>query len=69
MCDKQMLIPGCAYAQSDQSLCKSLEESMDVKLMAEQHLEFLSLKGGCTGKSESALVKTPHCHMSRLIFG
>ena len=24
-------------------------------------LEFLSLKGGCTGSSESILVKMPHC--------
>ena len=36
------------YAQSDQSLCLSLEFSMSVKLLTEHHLEFLSLKGGCT---------------------
>ena len=42
---------------------------MSVKLLTEYHLEFLSLKGGCTGSSESTLVKMPHCwHMSRLIF-
>ena len=29
---------------SDQSLCKSLEYFMTVKLLTEQHLEFLSLK-------------------------
>ena len=34
---------------------------MTVKLLTEQHLEFLSLKGGGTGSSESTLVKTPHC--------
>ena len=28
------------------------------------HLEFLSLKGGCTGSSESTLVKIPHCWKS-----
>ena len=33
---------------------------MSVKLLSEQHLEFLSLKGGCTGSSESTLVKIPH---------
>ena len=40
---------------------------MTVKLQTEHHLEFLSLKGGCTGsslklklKSESTLVKMPH---------
>ena len=30
---------------------------MIVKLLTEQHLEFLSSKGGCTGSSESTLVK------------
>ena len=34
---------------------------MSVKLLAEQHLEFLSLKGGCTGSPESTQVKIPHC--------
>ena len=34
---------------------------MSVKLLNEHHLEFLSLKGGCTGSSESTLVKMPHC--------
>ena len=30
---------------------------MIVKLLTEHHLEFLSLKGGCRGTSESTLVK------------
>ena len=30
------------------------------KLLTEQHLVFLSLKGGSTGSSESRLVKMPH---------
>ena len=46
MCDKQSLRSACAYAQSDQSLCYSLEYSMNVKLLTEHHLEFLNLKGG-----------------------
>ena len=33
---------------------------MTVKLLTEQHLQFLSLKGGCTGSSEYTLVKMPH---------
>ena len=33
---------------------------MTVKLLTEHHLEFLSLKGGCTGWSESTIVKMPH---------
>ena len=38
---------------------------MIVKLLTENRLEFLSLKEGCTGSSESALVKIPHCWKSR----
>ena len=38
---------------------------MTLKLLTEHHLEFLSLKGGCTGSSESTLVKIPHCWKSR----
>ena len=34
---------------------------MSVKLLTENRLEFASLKGGCTGSSESTLVKMPHC--------
>ena len=37
---------------------------MTVQLLTEHHLEFLSLKVGCTGSSESALVKVPHCWVS-----
>ena len=50
----------CAYAQSDHSLCQSLDYSMNVQLLAEHHLEFLSLKGGWRGSSESTYVKMPH---------
>ena len=64
MCDQQSLRSACAYAQSDQSLCYSLDYSMTVKLLTEQKLEFLSLTGGCTGSSESTLVKMPHCWKS-----
>ena len=37
-----------AHAQSDQSLWQSFEYFMTVKLLTENHLEFLSLKGGFT---------------------
>ena len=37
---------------------------MIVKLLTEHRLEFLSLKGGCKGLSESTLVKMPHCWKS-----
>ena len=69
MCDQQSLRSACAYAQSDQSLCLSLEYSMTVKLLTEHHLEFLSLKGGCTGSTESTLVKLLEitCHGSNVL--
>ena len=37
---------------------------MIVKLLTEHHLEFLSLKGGCRGSSESTHVKMSHCWKS-----
>ena len=43
---------------------------MSVKLLTEHNLEFLSLIGGCTGSSESTLLKVHNVgnHMSRLNF-
>ena len=40
---------------------------MIVKLLTEYHLEFLSLKGGCTGSSESTLVKMSNCWKSHAL--
>ena len=37
---------------------------MIVKLLTEHHLEFLSLKRGCTGSSESTLAKMSNCWKS-----
>ena len=37
---------------------------MIVKLLTEHHLEFLSLKGGYRGSSESSLVKMSNCWKS-----
>ena len=39
---------------------------MIVKLLTEHHLEFLSLKGGCTGSSGPTIVKMPHCLKSHV---
>ena len=39
---------------------------MMVKLLTEHHLEFLSLKGGCIGSSESTLVKMSNCWKSHV---
>ena len=44
---------------------------MSVKLLVELNLVFLSLTGGCTGSSESTLVKMSHCwksHVTAQIF-
>ena len=43
--------------------CRS---TMSVKLPTEHHLRFLSLKGDCTGSSESTLVKMPNCWKSHV---
>ena len=39
---------------------------MTVKLLTENHSEFLSLKGGCTVLSETTFVKMPHCWKSHV---
>ena len=39
---------------------------MSVKLLTQHNLEFPSLLGGCTGSSESTLVKMPHCWKSHV---
>ena len=40
---------------------------MIVNLLTERHLEFLSLKGGCTGLSDSTFVKIPHSWKSHVM--
>ena len=55
-----------AYAQSDQSLCLSLEYSLTVQLPTKQNFEFLRLKVSYTGSSESTLDKIPHCWKSHV---
>ena len=42
----------------------SIEYSISVKLLTKHHLEFLSLKGGCRGSSDSTLVKMSNCWKS-----
>ena len=39
---------------------------MSVKLLIEHHLEFLSVREGCTGSSEYTHVKMPHCWKSHV---
>ena len=44
---------------------------MTFKQLTEHHLGCLSYKGGCTGSSDSTLVKIPHCwkwHVTALSF-
>ena len=38
-----------------------------IKLLSEHHLEFLRLKGDCSGLSESTLVKLTHCWKSHAL--
>ena len=38
---------------------------MIAKLLTEHRLEFLNLKGGCRGSSESTLVKMSNCWKSQ----
>ena len=40
---------------------------MTIKLLTVHHLEFPSLKGGCTGSSEPTHVKMPHFWKSRVL--
>ena len=40
---------------------------MIVKRLTEHHLEFVSLKGGCTGLSETTHVKMQHCWKSHAL--
>ena len=40
---------------------------MIVKLLMKRHLEFLSLKGGYRGLSESSLVKMSNCWKSHAL--
>ena len=40
---------------------------MFVKLLIEHHSEFLRLKGGCSGSSESTHVIMPHCWKSHAL--
>ena len=39
---------------------------MTVEILTQHHLEFLSLKEGCTDSSESTLIKMPHCWKSHV---
>ena len=66
MCNQQRPRPACAYAQSDQSLCLSLEYSMTLKLLTKHYFEFLTLPGDSMGSSGSTLVKMPHCWKSHV---
>ena len=56
---REVRLPKMWYLQPTKPLLVALN-SMSVKLLNKHHLEFLSLKGGCTGLFESTLVKMPH---------
>ena len=58
--------PAHRRSLNDQNLCWGLEYSMTLRLLTEHYLEFLSLKGGCTGSSKCTHVKMPHCWKSHV---
>ena len=55
-----------AYTRSLIRAFASRLNILTVKVLTNHHLEFLSLKGGCIGSSESTLVKMPHCWKSHV---
>ena len=51
----------CATNKDSDQPAHTLEYSLSVKQLTTHHLEILSLKGDCTGSSESTVVEMPHC--------
>ena len=64
MCNQQSLRSACAYVQSDQSLCLSLDYSMSVELLAEHNWELVTQARLSLHLSNFHIVENP---MSRLI--
>ena len=52
--------PQISLRSLTRAFASRFEYSINVKLLTKQHLKFLSIKRGCTGSSESTLVKMPH---------
>ena len=69
MCIQQSLRSACAYAQSDQSLCKSLEYSISVMLLVNNIWSFYTLKEAVQARLSLHLSKCHivENHLSRLI--
>ena len=64
MCDQQRLRPAAHTRRLIRAFASRL---VSAKLLPEHHLEFLGLIGGCTGSSESTLVKILHCWKSHVV--
>ena len=64
MCDQLNVSDQPAHTRSLIRAFASLEYSLTVMLLTEQHLEFLIFRGGCTGLTESTHVKMPPCWKS-----
>ena len=60
----------CTTSKGSDQLTRAFASHLNIlrmlRLLIEQHFEFLSLKGGCTGSFESLLVKMPHCWKSHV---
>ena len=64
MCDQPAHMSSLIRAFA--SLLNVLNTLWMLLLLTDNHLEFLSLKGGCTCSSKSTLVKMPHCWKSHV---
>ena len=56
----------CVTSKDSDQPAHKLTHFMTLKLLTEHNLEFLSLKGGYTGSSESIHIKIPHCWKSHV---
>ena len=64
MCNQQSLIYACTL----RSLIRAFVSPLHILWVVSywDHLDFLSIKAGYTGSSESTLVKLPHCWKSNV---
>ena len=55
-----------AHTRSQIRAFASRLNTLTLRLLTKHHLEFLNLKDGCTGSSDSTHVKMPHCWKSHV---
>ena len=67
MCDSKASDQPAHMRSLIRAFASGLMHSMIVKLLNEHHLEFLSVKEGCRGSSESTHVKMRYCWKSHAL--